>query len=109
MGIAPSPRVDSPKTSSSRAPGPKDSRQIGKIELEGATPQGRKTTEAMVEMWVKRGEALDAIKARALHDYNCQANQAQVEALLELAFQYRTPRYTSGLVEMRRLFEKAWS
>ncbi len=69
----------------------------------------KKDNEAMVAAWIKRGAAMDAVKERALETYDYRANRAHVNALLELAYQYRTPRMSSGLVEKRRLFEKAWS
>jgi hypothetical protein len=68
-----------------------------------------KSTEQMVTMWCKRGAAMDTIRARQLAEYDHRANLEQIDALLELAVKHRTPRKTSGLVEMRRLFEKAWS
>ena len=69
----------------------------------------RKDNEAMVEAWIKRDALLQEKKLEALQAYDYPANLAQVNALLELAYLYRTPRTGSGLVEMRRLFEKAWS
>ena len=69
--------------------------------------QTKKDTEAMVRAWVKTGKALDEYKRRSLENQDYQEDK--IGALPDLALKYRTPRMTSGLVEMRRWFEKAWS
>ena len=67
-----------------------------------------KTNQAMVAAWIQRKAAMDALKTKALAAYDYQANLPQVNALLELAYQKHTTRMSSGLVEMRRLYERAW-
>ena len=67
------------------------------------------TKKAMVAMWAKRGAAIDARRATELAEYEYADNYEVIDGLLNLAFQHRRPRSSSGLVEMRRLFEKAWA
>ena len=66
------------------------------------------TKKAMVAMWVKRGSAIDAMRNLELANYDPEANRKKIDALLDIGFKNRIPRMTSGLAEMRRLFEKAW-
>ncbi|MBD3307699.1 hypothetical protein GF339_14780 [candidate division KSB3 bacterium] len=57
-----------------------------------------------VQTWQQAGEALHAIKRQELQQYEYETHLPQIEAMLQWAYEHRTPRLTSGLVEQQRWF-----
>ncbi len=59
-----------------------------------------------VNTWKEAGEALKEIKRQELRQYDYEKNFPQIDAMLQWAYEHRTPRETSGLVEQQRCFLK---
>ena len=67
----------------------------------------KKNIKKWIDAWDKAGVSLNEIKLNELrsHDYY-QKNKALLNEMLTYAFENRTIRYTSGLVEQQQLFMK---
>jgi hypothetical protein len=61
---------------------------------------------AWVKTWKAAGEALKDIKRQELLQYDYEKNLPIIEDMLQWAYEHRTPRLTSGLVEQQRWFSK---
>jgi hypothetical protein len=61
----------------------------------------------MIAHWKRVGPELDRIRRRELRKLNHEEYFAVIDTLLQLGWDYATPRTTSGLVELQRLFAKA--
>jgi hypothetical protein len=59
-----------------------------------------------VTAWKKADIALQKVRRRDLQEFNYIERRDSILGLLELAYQFRSPRFSSGLVEMQRLFRK---
>lgn len=59
-----------------------------------------------IESWKRASVALKDIKRQELRNYDYAKNQAIVDGMLRWAFEHRTVRMDSGLVEQQRLFMK---
>lgn len=59
-----------------------------------------------VRDWENAGLALEGLKKISLRSYNYEKNQKIVDELLQLAYDYHTVRYHSGLVEQQKVFIK---
>jgi hypothetical protein len=59
-----------------------------------------------VQQWKQAGAALKQIEVQELRAYNYKQHWAIVDDMLEWAYEHRTPRLTSGLVEQQRWFMK---
>lgn len=67
----------------------------------------RPTNRGMIEHWRRVGPELDRIRRRELRKLNHEEYFDTIETLLQLGWEFATPRTTSGLVELQRLFAKA--
>ena len=67
----------------------------------------RKTIKKWIEAWETANSSMEKIKAKELQstDYY-QKNFALLNEMLQYAFDHRTVRLTSGLVEMQKIFKK---
>lgn len=61
---------------------------------------------AWVKTWKAAGEALKDIKRQELQQYDYAKNLPILEDMLQWAYEHRTLRLTSGLVEQQRWFSK---
>lgn len=59
-----------------------------------------------VETWNRAGSALKEIKRRELQRFDYAKNQAIIDEMLQWAFDNRTVRLSSGLVEQQKIFMK---
>ncbi len=62
--------------------------------------------QTWVQTWQQAGSALQQIKLRELRSYDYAKNLPILDDLLQWAYEHRTVRLTSGLVEQQRLFMK---
>lgn len=70
----------------------------------------KKTDNDVVTRWVRTwqqaGAALQQIKRQELQSYDYVKNLSIIDDMLQWAYEHRTPRLTSGLVEQQRWFMK---
>jgi hypothetical protein len=67
----------------------------------------KKTVKKWLNIWEKAESALYAIKIKELRaDNYYQKNQDLINAMLKYAFDHRTVRLNSGLVEQQKIFMK---
>ena len=59
-----------------------------------------------VATWNRAGSALKEIKRRELQSFDYAKNQAIIDEMLQWAFDNRTVRLFSGLVEQQKIFMK---
>ncbi len=60
-----------------------------------------------VDIWQKAGSSLEEIKFNELRSANYyKKNQALLNEMLKYAFEHRTVRLSSGLIEQQRIFMK---
>jgi hypothetical protein len=62
---------------------------------------------AWVEHWLRTGPALSEVRRNALRRYHHQDHIETIDSLLQMGVDMATPRTTSGLVELQRLFQPA--
>ncbi|MBW3540520.1 MAG: hypothetical protein KY476_09625 [Planctomycetes bacterium] len=55
-----------------------------------------------IERWKAAAPLLEEIKREELRNFDFDARRSHVAGLLEIAVQHGQPRYTTGLVELRR-------
>jgi len=60
-----------------------------------------------VETWKQAGPKLEAIRCQSLRSFRYQDHAAEIDELLEIACRFAQPRFSSGLVEQQRFFQKA--
>ncbi len=65
-------------------------------------------TKHWVQTWQQAEPALQEIKKQELQNYNYAKNLPIIDDMLQWAYEHRTSRKTSGLVEQQRLFMKIW-
>ena len=67
----------------------------------------RKTIKRWIDTWKTASQSLEKIKAKELQsaDYY-QKNLTLLNEMLQYAFDHRTVRFSSGLVEQQRIFKK---
>jgi len=67
----------------------------------------RKTIKKWIDIWEKAGASLQKIKFNELRSYNYyQKNQLLLNEMLRYAFEHRTVRLSSGLIEQQQIFMK---
>ena len=67
----------------------------------------RKTIKKWIETWKTASSSLEKIKSKELQSANYyQKNLTLLNEMLQYAFDHRTVRLTSGLVEMQKIFKK---
>jgi hypothetical protein len=67
----------------------------------------KKTIKKWIDVWKEAGSALQEIKIKELRsDDYYQKNKQFLNGMLQYAFEHRTVRLTSGLVEQQRIFMK---
>jgi len=67
----------------------------------------KKTIKKWIEVWKEAGTALQEIKINELRsDDYYQKNKQFLNEMLQYAFEHRTVRLTSGLVEQQKFFMK---
>jgi hypothetical protein len=59
-----------------------------------------------VDTWQQAGEALKKIKRQELQQYDYIKNRPLIDRMLQWAYEHRTERLTSGLVEQQQWFMK---
>ena len=60
-----------------------------------------------VDIWQKAGSSLEEIKLNELRAVNYyEKNQALLNEMLKYAFEHRTVRFSSGLIEQQQIFMK---
>lgn len=59
-----------------------------------------------MQAWRRAGPALERVRRAELRAFRYEDNYRLVDALLQMACDFGTPRTTSGLVEQQRLFGK---
>ncbi len=59
-----------------------------------------------VDGWAETGPALDRLRREELRRMTPEAHRRAIASLLDLGCRFRTPRPTSGLVEMQDLLAK---
>ena len=62
--------------------------------------------QTWIQTWQQAGRALQQIKLHELRSYDYAKNLPILDDLLQWAYEHRTVRLTSGLVEQQRLFMK---
>ena len=67
----------------------------------------REKMMAWVEHWRRVGPILARIRREELRAFRYEDNIELVDSLLQLGYELRSERSTSGLVEQQRLFMKA--
>ncbi len=60
------------------------------------------TDEGFVKHWQRVGPLLEEIRRKELAAFDHEKNWQLIDGLLAFAFQHRTKRTTSGLVELQR-------
>jgi hypothetical protein len=60
------------------------------------------TDEGFAKHWRRIGPLLEEIRRSELAAFDHKANWHLIDGLLEFAYQHRTERKTSGLVELQR-------
>ena len=60
------------------------------------------TDEGFAKHWRRIGPLLEEIRRKELAAYDHEKKWHIIDGLLEMAFQHRTKRTTSGLVELQR-------
>ena len=69
----------------------------------------KKTVKKWVNVWKKAGSSLQEIKYNELRSENYyQKNRELLNEMLWYAYEHRTVRLTSGLVEQQRIFKKLY-
>lgn len=63
-------------------------------------------TARWVRTWQQAGPALQQVKRQELQSYDYAKNLAIIDDMLQWAYEHRTPRLTSGLVEQQYWFMK---
>ena len=66
----------------------------------------QENAQQWIECWNRASDALKDIKRHELRNYDYAKNQAIVDGMLQRAFEHRTVRLDSGLVEQQRVFMK---
>jgi len=67
----------------------------------------REEIKRWVDIWQKAGSSLEEIKFNELRSANYyKKNQAILNEMLKYAFEHRTVRLSSGLIEQQRIFMK---
>ena len=59
-----------------------------------------------VDTWQQAGEVLKTLKRQELQQYDYAKNLPLIDSMLQWAYEHRTERLTSGLVEQQRWFMK---
>jgi len=71
------------------------------------TESERKTIKKWIDIWQETGKALQEIKIQELRsDDYYEKNKQLLNEMLQYAYEHRTVRLTSGLVEQQRYFMK---
>ena len=65
-----------------------------------------KQLRAWVQAWQQAEKALKEIKRQELRSYDYEKNLPLVDSMLQWAYEHRTERLTSGLIEQQRWFMK---
>ena len=66
----------------------------------------RERTTQWVHTWQQAGKALKNIKIQELRAYDYTKNLPIIDDMLQWAYEHRTTRLTSGLIEQQRWFLK---
>ena len=67
-----------------------------------------RSDKAWVEHWARVGPKLERIRRDELRNFDHARHAEAIDALLQMGLEHATPRTTSGLVEMQRLFRRGW-
>lgn len=59
-----------------------------------------------VQTWQQAGEALQEVKRRELRSFDYAKHRTLIDEMLQWAYEHRTTRLTSGLVEQQYWFMK---
>lgn len=59
-----------------------------------------------VQTWQQAGEALQEVKRQELRNFDYAKHRALIDEMLQWAYEHRTTRLTSGLVEQQYWFMK---
>ena len=70
------------------------------------TEDKKQRLKQWVETWKRAGPMLERVRYEDLLAYEHEKNVGIIEDLLEMGYQFRQPRNTSGLIEQQRLFGK---
>lgn len=62
--------------------------------------------KAWLDHWARVGPKLEQVRRNELRAYKHEDNLAAIDALLEIGAARATPRTTSGLVALQRIFHK---
>ena len=67
----------------------------------------RKTIKKWIDTWKTASSSLEKIKSNELRSINYyQKNQILLNEMLQYAFDHRTVRLSSGLIEQQKIFKK---
>lgn len=70
----------------------------------------RKTIKNWIDIWEKAGTSLQEIKFNEFRSDNYyQKNQLLLNEMLHYAFEHRTVRLSSGLIEQQQIFMKFYN
>ncbi|KPK91314.1 hypothetical protein AMJ80_07435 [bacterium SM23_31] len=70
----------------------------------------RKTIKNWIDIWEKAGTSLQEIKFNEFRSDNYyQKNQQLLNEMLHYAFEHRTVRLSSGLIEQQKIFMKLYN
>lgn len=67
-----------------------------------------RTDKEWAEKRMRLRQIEEELKRKDLRTFNYQENRHLIDELLQLGYELREPRTTSGLVEMQRKFMKVW-
>lgn len=65
-----------------------------------------RSDKAWLEHWARVGPKLERIRREELRNLDHARHVEAIDTLLQIAVERATPRTTSGLVEMQRLFRR---
>lgn len=66
----------------------------------------KENIQRWIDGWKREDQALLEIKRHELRAFDFEKNREWIDEMLQWAFEHRTIRTTSGLVEQQRLFMK---
>jgi hypothetical protein len=67
----------------------------------------KKSNSEFVERWKRVGPLLEDIRIREISRYSYDDNVHIIDGLLQIGFDFGSPRKTSGLVELQKWLAKA--
>lgn len=66
------------------------------------------TPENIVEYWKRIGARLEEVRRRELRELDVYRDHEAIDALLQMAFDHRVERKSSGLVEFQQRLKRAY-